>query len=94
MPKSVCVTVMVAATAPSAASRSNAIGRVLPPIVRSPCTRPLAFDLVVGDGGRVAGTAVVKQTDFGMKPYSTLFGALKVADEVRVKIDAALPQSR
>ena len=24
-----------------------------------------------------------------MKPYSTLFGALKVADEVRVEIDAA-----
>jgi hypothetical protein len=29
-----------------------------------------------------------------MKPYSTLFGALKVADEVRVEIDAAVPQSR
>ena len=29
-----------------------------------------------------------------MKPYSTLFGALKVADEVRVEIDAGLPQSR
>ena len=28
-----------------------------------------------------------------MKPYSTLFGALKVADEVRVEIDAGLPQS-
>jgi hypothetical protein len=29
-----------------------------------------------------------------MKPYSALFGALKVADEVRVEIDAAVPQSR
>jgi polyisoprenoid-binding protein YceI len=57
-------------------------------------TRPLAFDLVVGDDGRLSGAAVVKQTDWGMKPYSTLFGALKVADEVRVEIDAALPQSR
>jgi polyisoprenoid-binding protein YceI len=57
-------------------------------------TRPLAFDLVVGDEGRLSGAAVVKQTDWGMKPYSTLFGALKVADEVRVEIDAALPQSR
>jgi polyisoprenoid-binding protein YceI len=56
-------------------------------------TRPLAFDLVVGDGGRVTGTAVVKQSDWGMKPYSTLFGALKVADDVRVEIDAGLPQS-
>ena len=57
-------------------------------------TRPLAFDLAVGDDGRLSGAAVVKQTDWGMKPYSTLFGALKVADQVRVEIDAAVPQSR
>jgi polyisoprenoid-binding protein YceI len=57
-------------------------------------TRPLAFDLAVGDDGRLTGAAVVKQTDWGMKPYSTLFGALKVADDVRVEIDAVLPQSR
>ena len=57
-------------------------------------TRPLAFDLALGDDGRVTGTAVVKQSDWGIKPYSALFGALKVADEVRVEIDAALPQSR
>ncbi|HET8754616.1 MAG TPA: YceI family protein [Solirubrobacteraceae bacterium] len=56
-------------------------------------TRPLAFDLVLADG-RVRGTAVVKQTEWGMKPYTALFGALKVADDVRVEIDAALPQSR
>lgn len=57
-------------------------------------TRPLAFDLDAGDDGRLRGAAVVKQTDWGMKPYSALFGALKVADEVRVEVDAALPQSR
>jgi hypothetical protein len=57
-------------------------------------TRPIAFDLTLA-GGRVNGTAVVKQTEWGMKPYSALFGALKVADEVRVEVDAALPsQSR
>jgi YceI-like protein len=56
-------------------------------------TRPIAFNLALADG-RVTGAAVVKQTDWGMKPYTALFGALKVADEVRVEIDAALPQSR
>jgi hypothetical protein len=56
-------------------------------------TRPIAFDLELRDG-RVHGTAVVKQTEWGMKPYTALFGALKVADEVRVEIDAELPQSR
>jgi polyisoprenoid-binding protein YceI len=55
-------------------------------------TRPIAFDLALTDD-RVAGVAVVKQTEWGMKPYSALFGALKVADEVRVEVDARL-QSR
>jgi polyisoprenoid-binding protein YceI len=53
-------------------------------------TRPIAFDLTVGEDGRLTGTAVVKQTDWGIKPYSALFGALKVADEVEVAIDARL----
>ena len=57
-------------------------------------TRPLAFDVAIGDDGRLRAVAVVRQSDWGMKPYSTLFGALKVADEVRVEIDAGLPQSR
>jgi hypothetical protein len=55
-------------------------------------TRPLAFELTLVDG-RVTGAAVVKQTEWGMKPYTALFGTLKVADEVRVEIDAGLPQS-
>ncbi len=55
-------------------------------------TAPLSFDLALTDG-RVQGVAVVRQTDWGMKPYTALFGALKVADEVRVEIDARL-QSR
>jgi hypothetical protein len=48
---------------------------------------PVSFDLAA-QGGRLTGEATVKQTDFGIKPYSTLFGALKVADEVRVAIEA------
>jgi polyisoprenoid-binding protein YceI len=53
-------------------------------------TRPISFELSLA-GGRVTGAAVVEQTQWGMKPYTALFGALKVADEVRVEIDAALP---
>lgn len=48
---------------------------------------PVSFELAVRDG-RLTGEATVKQTDFGIKPYSALFGALKVADEVRVAIEA------
>jgi polyisoprenoid-binding protein YceI len=45
-------------------------------------TCPIAFDLTVGDDGELSGSVVLKQTDWGITPYSTLFGALKVADEV------------
>ena len=50
----------------------------------------IAFDLDLADDGRLAATAVVKQTQWGMKPYTALFGALKVADDVQVAIDATL----
>lgn len=53
-------------------------------------TRPLGFDVATTGDGRLGATAVIKQTDWGMKPYSTLFGALKVVDEVEVSIDARL----
>ena len=52
-------------------------------------TRPIAFELVVGDG-TLSSRVVVNQTDWGITPYSTLFGALKVADEVEVELDASL----
>mgnify|MGYP001575354595 FL=1 len=54
---------------------------------------PIAFDLLVGDDGKLSGSAVIKQTDWGITPYSALFGALKVADEVEVVLDARLPSS-
>ena len=51
-------------------------------------TRPIAFDLLLGADGNLSGRAVLRQTDWGISPYSTLFGALKVADEVEVVLDA------
>jgi hypothetical protein len=53
-------------------------------------TRPIAFELNVADG-RLGGSVVVRQSDWGMSPYSTLFGTLKVVDEVEVVLDAAFP---
>ncbi len=53
-------------------------------------TRPVAFELNVADG-RLGGGVVIKQSDWGMSPYSTLFGTLKVVDEVEIVLDAAFP---
>jgi len=52
-------------------------------------SRPIAFDLTVRDDGKLSGSTVVKQTSWGITPYSTLFGTLKVSDEVKVVIDAS-----
>ena len=58
-------------------------------------TRPIAFDLAIGDAGALTATAVVTQSAWGMKPYSALFGALKVKDDVEVVLEGHLgPQSR
>ena len=53
-------------------------------------TNPIAFTLTLDDDGVLAGSAVVKQTAWGMKPYTALFGTLKVADEVEVFVDGRL----
>ena len=50
---------------------------------------PVSFSLNVGFDGRLAGSAHVKQSDWGMEPYTALFGTLKVADDVEVAIKAS-----
>jgi polyisoprenoid-binding protein YceI len=50
-------------------------------------SQPISFDLSES-GGTLTGSASVKQSDWGIKPYSALFGALKVNDEVKVVVEA------
>jgi polyisoprenoid-binding protein YceI len=52
-------------------------------------SNPITFDLSES-GGTLTGSASFKQTDWKIKPYSALFGALKVNDEVTVVVEAKL----
>jgi hypothetical protein len=54
-------------------------------------TRPLTVELAVDGDGAVTGTALIKQSEWAIKPYSALFGALKVADDVRIEFEGRLP---
>jgi polyisoprenoid-binding protein YceI len=51
---------------------------------------PVTFELAT-DGSRMTGTATLTQSHWGIKPYSALFGTLKVLDDVAVEVDAQLP---
>ena len=52
---------------------------------------PLSIALELDDG-HLTGRATLKQSDWRIKPYTALFGTLKVADHVDVAIDATLPK--
>ena len=53
--------------------------------------RPLSVDLSMGPDGHVEGTVPLKQSEWGIKPFTALMGALKVRDDVEVVLDARLP---
>jgi polyisoprenoid-binding protein YceI len=53
-------------------------------------TRPASFVLALGPDGVLRGTALLRQTDWGIKPYTTLFGTLKVVDEVTVSVETGV----
>src|SRR5581483_10349085 len=42
----------------------------------------------LGDAWRLSTEAVVRQSDFGVKPYSLMMGSLKVADDVTILFTA------
>jgi polyisoprenoid-binding protein YceI len=57
-------------------------------------TRPVTLDLTIepdGDAVRLKGRIPVRQTDFGIKPFTAMLGALKVKDDVEVDLDVRLP---
>lgn len=54
-------------------------------------TRPVSTELELTADGYVRGTVPVTQSEWGIKPYRGLMGALKVRDAVEVVLDGALP---
>jgi polyisoprenoid-binding protein YceI len=54
-------------------------------------TRPVSARLSLAPDGRLTGTIPVVQSEWGIKPYRGLMGALKVRDDVEILIDVQLP---
>ncbi|HUJ07891.1 MAG TPA: YceI family protein [Streptosporangiaceae bacterium] len=54
-------------------------------------SRPLTLDVTRTGQDSYHATASVRQSDFGLKPYTAFLGALKVSDAVRIAVDVELP---
>jgi YceI-like protein len=50
-------------------------------------TRPARFELTSGEGGELTGRAELVQSEWGIKPYRGLMGALKVRDSLEVEFE-------
>ena len=54
-------------------------------------TRPARFELNAAADGRVSGVLPVTQSEWEIKPYRGLMGALKVRDTIEVVLDVRVP---
>lgn len=57
-------------------------------------SRPVRLQVISPAPGRYRGTAQLRQSDFGITPYSGFFGALKLRDEVTVEFEVELGKAR
>lgn len=53
-------------------------------------SHPVSFELSISAEGKISGSATLQQSDWKIKPYSALFGTLKVADAVEVVVEGSL----
>ncbi|MGH9125352.1 MAG: YceI family protein [Acidimicrobiales bacterium] len=54
-------------------------------------SNPVNFTANASDDGQLSGKTSFKQTDFGIKPFSAMLGALKIKDAVDVSFNLRLP---
>lgn len=54
-------------------------------------TRPLQLQVARTGPASYHATGSLRQSDFGIKPYTAFLGALKVSDAVRISVDVELP---
>jgi len=73
----------------SAESKAGGVWTVRGNLTLHGATRPVTVE-VKESGGHFTGAALLKQTDFGMKPVKVAGGTVKVKDEVRVEFDIQL----
>ena len=54
-------------------------------------SKSISVPCSVGDDGTVRGSVKLSQSEYGIKQFKALMGALKVSDQVEVQLEAKLP---
>jgi polyisoprenoid-binding protein YceI len=78
----------------SVQARSDSAATVVGNLSIAGQSRQVTLDLAMqpeSGAVRITGRVPVRQTDFGVKPFTAMMGALKVKDEVDVGFDVTLP---
>ena len=75
------------------AGPDGASGTIAGTLVLGGQSRPQRLQVSQTSPGHYRATTTVRQTDFGIKPYSAFLGSLKVADAVQVEVDLDLSQA-
>ena len=55
-------------------------------------SRPLRLEVTSSGPGQYRGSTTIRQSDFGITPYSGFFGALKLRDEVTVEFEVTIKE--
>jgi YceI-like domain len=69
---------------------SPAAGAIEGTLTMHGVSRGIRLEVTSPGPGRYRGTTTIKQTDFGITPYSGFFGALKLRDEVSVEFEVTI----
>jgi YceI-like domain len=73
---------------PSAGPSTN--GAVEGTLTLNGRSQPVRLQVISPAPGQFRGSATVRQTDFGITPYSGFFGALKLKDEITVEFEVRI----
>lgn len=65
-------------------------GRVVGVLTLHGHSEPIELTVVETQPGAYRAESTIRQTDFGIKPFSAMLGALRLADDVRLEITATL----
>jgi hypothetical protein len=72
---------------PSSSSGSSASGAIEGTLTLNGKSQPVRLQVISPASGQYRGSATLRQTDFGITPYSGLFGTLKLKNEITVEFE-------